>query len=138
MTLTFFSKKIKMGNDPVFPLHLSVKRLTMIISACFAIFASVTEAQTPDDEGVSTSTISELITVGPGETYSPRDATYTIYGPSNQGGKVGIWANGGTFTDLNEISYVRYPTLFQVGGSTPFLGNIPPLETLIAKAVASD
>ena len=99
--------------------HLpSLKYLTIVVATCF--FGSPLSASAQTTSAVpSNETISSLIKVDPGQNVTVSTGSPGFYS-SKSGETVGVWVNGGNFTDNATSVPIESPTLFQVGGSSRY------------------
>lgn len=126
------AQKKQLGRKKLTQHPTSMKYLTAVISACLMPLPFTVVAQ-PTMPGISeVNTVTELITPGRGpwsnlttldtgsDEYN-KDA-YPSFG-TDEHKIVGVWVNGGSFTDTNMMPRACSPTLFQVGGSVQYTGN---------------
>ncbi len=99
----------------------SLKYLTIVVAACFFGSSFTATAQTTNAEP-SNETISSLIKVDSGQNVTVSTGNPGFYS-SKSGESIGVWVNGGKFTDNATTVPVESPTLFQVGGSSRYQGN---------------
>lgn len=124
MKRNILAQKRQKGRGILPQAPLSLKYLTAVVAACCIGAPYPSEAQTavtPSDQ-----TISELINVGEQNVNKEISGDTKFYSPDHS---VGVWVNGGSFTDdaggSQQHTYVLSPTIFQIGGETLYNGTIP-------------
>lgn len=121
MNFNILDQNKQIRHEKLAELPSSLKYLTMAVAACFFSFPSIATAQTTNTES-SGENISRLIKVDSGRNITVNSGDPGFYSPS-LGDTVGVWVNGGNFTDTAPTVGIKSPTLFQVGGSSRYRGG---------------
>ena len=127
MNCNILAQKKQHGHEKLVRCPSPMKYLTTIISACLMALPLTAQAQTTAPGISEHNTVTELITPGRGPwsnltTLDTGRGGFPSFG-TDEHKVVGVWVNGGSFTDTTMMPKVSSPTLFQVGGGVQYTGN---------------
>mgnify|MGYP005933005553 FL=1 len=121
MNFNILAQNKQIGREKLAKLPSSLKYLAMVVAAGFFGSPLTATAQTTSAEPTN-ETISSLIKVDPGQNVTVSTGKPGFYS-SKPGETVGVWVNGGNFTDNAATVPLESPTLLQVGGFSRYQGG---------------